>query len=284
LVTTDLVADNVATPALFLIHRESHKAIVVSAWPSIAMEPQPLPAAPAPVATFDPGAFFSRAPIPMPSPLLPSSSNLPEVAFIDKDGSVSRLHCSSEPEGGMLWTLDGSETRPVEELGISFNMADQFTLQGPFGYATMADPMPGPMQRWLVCGLVALALEHGVRVQRSAIPTVEAPSCDVEEGESSNESSPVARSRRGSNLSCCSNLSSGDHVEVQYKGSWLRGVLQDISGDVAQIQCDVDRCGVTTRAPLDRVRPLWSVEGDFNIEFEGLEAESEDFTKGFGQC
>jgi len=124
-----------------------------------------------------------------------------------------------------------------------------------------------------VCGLVGLALDHGVRVQRSSTPTVIAPSCD--EAASDTSGSPVARERS------LSSLSSGDHVEVKYKGNWLRGVLQDIQGEVAQIQCDVDDCGVITRAPLNRVRPSLT-DADFNIE--GLEPESEHVTEGFGQC
>jgi len=144
LVTTDLVADNVATPALFLIHKESHKAIVVSAWPSIAVEPPPV-APPMPVVLFDPAAFFNRAPLPFCSPVSlpnPNPSGLAEVAFIGTDGSVSRLHCAAE---GMLWTMNGSETRPVQELGVNFSLTEQFTLTGPFGSIAMADPLPGPM-------------------------------------------------------------------------------------------------------------------------------------------
>jgi len=118
-----------------------------------------------------------------------------------------------------------------------------------------------------------LALEHGVRVQRSSTPTVMTPACaqaDHSDSENSEASLPLAgRARRR-------RMSSGDHVEVEYKGSWLRGVLQDLHGEVAHVKCDVDDNGIITVAPVDRVRLA-----DFNIE--GQE-ESEHRAKGFGQC
>jgi len=261
LVTTDLVADNVATPALFLIHKESQKAIVVAAWPNIFVEPPPA------LASFDPSAFFSRT-LTQPSAPLPSPQALPEslgeaVVFIGKDGKESRLQCPAE--GGMLWTLDGVWSKPVEELGVSFNMDEQFMLTGPFGYTVIADPVPGPMQRWMVSSLVALALDCGVRVQRSSTPMVPAPSC----GESPMTSSD--------SLNSSMTMSEGDQVEVNYKGSWLRGILQAVQGEVAHVKCDVDANGVITVAPLDRVRLA-----DFNIG--SPKPESPQLTESFGQC
>jgi len=73
-------------------------------------------------------------------------------------------------------------------------------------------------------------------------------------------------------------MSSGEIVEVKYKGNWLRGVLQAVQGEVAHVKCDVDEKGVITVAPLNRVRLA-----DFDIE--GPEPETEQLTtEGFGQC
>lgn len=256
LVTTDLVTDNLATPALFLIHNESQKAIVVSAWPSVNVAPPPAP----PVAIFDPAAFFSR-PAPTPCVTLPDISSLPHVIFLGADGLVSRLHSSE----CMLWS-QGLESRQVTELGVSFSITDQFTLTGPFGACVISEPAPGPFQRFLVCGLVTLALEHGVRVQRSSTPTPEELSC--EEAQSDGEFTTSGRPR---------SMSSGDQVEVQYKGSWLRGILQDVKGEIAHVKCDVDESDVITLAPLDRVRPA-----DFNMECS--EADGEHFAESFSRC
>jgi len=264
LVTTDLVTGTVATPALFLINKESQKAIVVSAWPHISVVPPPAPV----VACFDPNAFFSRA-ASESSASLPSTPGLTEVFLTDKFGWVSRLHCPEE--GGMVWTLqncvEGSQTRQVEELGVSFSPSDEFTITGPFGCSVISEPAPGPIQRCLMHSLITLALEHGVRVQRNSLPTVTAPSCEEAESSSSSESgesSPTSRPR---------SMSSGDHVEVQYKGSWLRGILQAVQGELAHVKCDVDEGGVITVAPLDRVRPA-----DFHIECP--EADGEQLTEG----
>lgn len=257
LLTTDLVTDNVATPALFLIHNESQKAIVMSAWPSnisVALPPAP------PVPFFDPAAFFSRL-APTPCATLPDITSRPHVIFVGTNGLVSRLHSSE----GMLWT-QGLETRQVEELGVSFSITDQFTLTGPFGSCVISEPSPGPLQRCLVCELVTRALEHGVRVQRSSTPTHAELSC--EEAQSDGEFLPPGRPR---------SMSSGDQVEVQYKGNWLRGILQDVNGELAHVKCDVDENGVITVAPLDRVRPA-----DFNMEWS--EADGEHFAESFSRC
>jgi hypothetical protein len=256
LVTTDLVTDNVATPALFLIHNQSQKAIVVSAWPSISVALPPAP----PVAIFDPAAFFSR-PAPTPCVTLPDTMGTGLCVFLGTDGLVSRLHSSE----CMLWS-QGLETRQVTELGVSFSITDQFTLTGPFGSCVISDPAPGPFQRFLVSGLVTLALEHGVRVQRSSTPT--RTELSREEAQSDGEFPTPGRPR---------SMSSGDQVEVQYKGSWLRGILQDVKGELAHVKCDVDENGVITVAPLDRVRPA-----DFNIECS--EADGEHFAEGFSRC
>jgi len=286
LVTTDLVADSVATPALFLIHKQSQKAIVVSAWPNIFVEQ---PAAQPVAACFDPATFFQQLPPPLPtSPEgMVGLSGEPEVSFIGREGTLSRLHCPAE--GGMFWSIDGGAgqgllSRQVEELGVSFSLDEQFTIAGPFGFAVIADPMPGPMQRWLMCGLVALALDRGVRVHRSRTPTVAAPACaeaapscaDACEEGAESDSAPVTFRRRRI-------MSSGDSVEVKYKGSWLKGVLQAVQGEMAHVKCDVDENGVITVAPLNRVRLA-----DFDIESaepERVESALESLTEGgFGQC
>lgn len=259
LVTTDLVADNVATPALFLINKESQKAIVVSAWPNIFAEQ---PQAPPQVARFDPNAFFSQSPAqPMPPPLtVEPVAGQAEVIFKGRDDSVSTFHCP--PEGGVLWTLDfgdGQEavSRPMEDLGVSFCVEEQFTISGPFGFIEIADPPPGPIQRWVVSGLVALALDHGVRVHRTVpTPTTVHSSSEAEAGDETGRPK------------------SGDHVEVKYKGNWLRGIIQDVQGEVAHVKCDVDESGLITVAPLDRVRLA-------ELRPDGTET---DLTKGFSKC
>jgi len=224
LVTTDLVVQTMATPALFLIHRGNQAGIVVSAWPHIFEEPD-LPAlglgepVSPPVGNFDAIRFFDR------EPLSPSTVFEPEAApFIygevtftahifhsdddydsdDYHGAVHRLRRSKN--GGVQWTImreDGKNfVKPVEELRVSFSLDEQFTLVGPFGHAVILDPAPGENQRWLVCGLVALALENGVPVQRNDEPTVATPSCGQGNGVESPTRSPGM------------NMSSRDHAEV----------------------------------------------------------------------
>lgn len=53
-------------------------------------------------------------------------------------------------------------------------------------------------------------------------------------------------------------VSTGDRVEVEYKGQWFSGLLQGVDNDLANIQCDVDSPGVITVAPLTSVRPAGS--------------------------
>jgi len=293
LVTTDLVADNVVTPALFLIHRESRKAIVVSAWPNICVAEQPLPR----TVTFDPVAFFNRAPqslLPMPlcsSPLVEAAGGHSplqhlEVVFIGMGGEVNKLSCPTADI--MLWTRECGPLRalcrPVKELGVRFSQVnEQFTLSGPFGFTVIAHPLPGQMQHWFVCRLVALALEHGVNVRRCSTPVrrntmsheetkvaapswedsqeATAPSCDGVEG-----SGPALVARHHARRM---SWSSGDRVEVAQNGSWLQGVLQATQGEVAHVQCDVDESGVITVAPLESIR-----HGGIN----------DHLTEGFGQC
>lgn len=276
LVTTDLAqADNVVTPALFLIHKESQKAIVVSAWPSISVAEQPSP----PTASFDPTAFFSRAAPILRPPLVEQPTPLVEAAegdsstqqleeaeallFIGTAGEVNRLTCPAA--GGMLWTRDcgplGILSRPLKDLGVRFSQVnEQFTLSGPFGFTVVAKPLPGQMQRWFVCGLVALALEHGVSVRRCITPVrrnsaaleemeVPASCCEEAPAPSCDEAEPASQ-RRDRSMS----WTSGERVEVQYNGSWFQGVLQATQGEVAHVQCDVDESGVITVAPLESVR------------------------------
>jgi hypothetical protein len=262
LVTTDLVAQNVATPALFLIHKEHQAGIVVSAWPHIFAEPNlpglGPPVSP-PVGRFDANSFFdreSRNPStlfePEATPFISGEVTFTAHIFHSDDdltGVVNRLHRSKE--GDVLWTVkceDGSDiSKPVEELRVSFSLQDQFTLGGPFGHAVIVDPAPGVNQRWLVCGLVALALENGVPVQHNNEPTVATPS-------SLSQSSGI-------------NMSSGDHVEVKYKGNWLKGILQDVQGAFARVKCDIDDNGVMTVAPLNRLRPAQSAEAELSEGF-----------------
>jgi len=274
-VTSDLVTDNTATPALFLIHTRSEKALVVSDWPSIPAgagagaghnELPPVPQA------FNPAAFFSRdAP---PTAPLPGSSNDVEVFFLSNDGLVNRLCYVGEggrwtqggqpgeydwPAGqpGLLWT-QGNITKRVEDLGVSISVTEQFTLRGPFGDVVMCEPQPGPTQRFLVSGLVALALDHGVPVQRSNRQTTAA--CSGEEADECQLPRPRC-------------MSSGDQVEVKYGDSWFRGILQAVEGEIAHVKCDVDASDVITLAPLDSVRPA-------DIVVECPEADGEHLTEG----
>jgi hypothetical protein len=277
LVTTDLVADNVATPALFLINKHSQKAIVVSAWPNIFTEQQQQQQqlqqqGPNRVFGFDPNSFFTQprpqylCP-PLSQPLLEFASSSAcgqgEVLFKATDGSVNLFH--SQPEGGLLWMQDCGdgqpESRAFEELGVSFCIDEQFTISGPFGVLDIEDPVPGPQQRWWVSMLVSLALDHGIRVQSP-------PRFAEAEDEAQDEQSPGGRSTaaslqsedqaptRQTSRSSSSSWSSGDQVEVKYKGQWLKGELQDVQGETARVKCDVDqdKQGLITLAPLDRIR------------------------------
>lgn len=255
LVTTELIAEGVATPALFLIHKESERAIVVSSWPNVTI--QPLPAALCP--TFDPCAFFGRAAEAAPQPVQPQDvpqapRDAAEVSFVGRDGYRSKVFCSESV--GMKWFVDCGDghwrCENVEDLGVSFDIHDQFTLTGPLGFAVIAEPLPGPAQRLLVSNLVAMALEHGVRVQRSSSPLADQP----------------ARPR---------SMSSGDCVEVKYQGAWLRGVLCALHGEVAHVNCEVDEGDVITVAPLDSVRLA-----DFSSDVH--ETQCEQQTDTCGRC
>jgi len=119
----------------------------------------------------------------------------------------------------------------VEEIGVSFDAHDAFTITGPYGACTISDPLPGPAQRWLVNGMVAVALEHGVRVLSNGVASI-ALEDDLLDG----------------------SLIEGDTVEVLYGEHWFKGVLQAVHGEVAHVRCDVDTNGAITIAQLDRVR------------------------------
>jgi hypothetical protein len=255
LMTTDLRADGGPTPALFLINQATKRACVVSSWPSIpaVVEPQ------MPEDSFDPGSFFdcSKSSLQSPSTTIIQTSlaqQTDEVRFIDTHGYVSTMVST---ETGLEWARfndDGAnEQELVEEIGVSFDTNDEFTVTGPYGPCIICEPPSGPSQRWLVSELVAVALEHGVRVLRSSVPT-DAPDADS-----------LARQRR---------MSSGEVVEVLYGENWLRGVLQAVNGEIAEIRCDVDTNGAITRAPLDRVRLA-----GFNLEES--EAETEHVAGGY---
>jgi hypothetical protein len=259
LMTTDLVQEATPIPAIFLVSRECQRACVISSWPCVP------PAQPMPEATFDPNAFFSSSGPPRPSMLFdpPLPQPVEQVIFSDDEGYVSTM---AYTEHGLEWIRHRKDSAPVrflvEELGIVFDANEQFTVTGPHGPCVLTEPKPGPKQRWLVSGLVASALEHGVRVQRPSLPMRDS---DESVGSPSSQQS----------------MSSGDTVEVQYQGHWLRGVLQAVYGETAHVRCDVDTNGVITVAPLDRVRPAGrELETPRRLYFG--EAESEHIAES--QC
>jgi len=63
-------------------------------------------------------------------------------------------------------------------------------------------------------------------------------------------------------VSAAEPVTTGDFVEVEVDGEWCAGVLQAVDGEVANVQCDDDAPGVTTLAPLARVRPAALVRND----------------------
>jgi hypothetical protein len=239
LVTTEMAMENGLTPAFFLIHKESDKAIVVSSWPTLPEPPKATP-----YIGFDTAAFLS-------SRSWFSASTPGQMIFKSIDGSMNIL-CGSG-EAGLLWSVSSTDQdvmcRSVEELGLRFTSNDQFTITGPFGDAVIADPAPGPMQRLLVCKLVSLALDHGVRVAQASRPHAIAKSSCLK------SRAHKDRPRRKS-WSC------GDRVEVNYEGGWLAGVMHAVVGDAAHVRCDGDAIDVITVAPLSQVRAARSTIDD----------------------
>jgi hypothetical protein len=232
--TTELHTDTTPMPALFLINQSSHRACVVSSWPKVPV----LAAQQSPQASFDPRSFFgcSKSAEPstssntvMQTPLLQRAE---EVSFVDTEGYASVMVST---DGRLAWARSRHDCVPdellVEEIGVSFDANDEFTVTGPHGPCIINDPPAGPAQRWLVNGMVAVALEHGVRISSSGVQRIA-----LEDDLLDNS------------------LIAGDTVEVLYGEHWLRGVLEAVDGAVAHIRCDVDTNGAITRAPLDRVR------------------------------
>jgi hypothetical protein len=234
--TTELHADTTPMPALFLINQSSHRACVVSSWPNV---PATLAAQQVTQASFDPRSFFGCSKSAesqtctntiIQTPLLQRAE---EVSFVDTEGYACVMVST---DAGLAWARSRHdserEERLVEDIGVSFDSNDEFTVTGPYGRCIINDPPPGPAQRWLVNGMVAVALEHGVRVSSSGVQRIA-----LEDDLLDNS------------------LIAGDTVEVLWDGEhWLRGVLEAVDGAMAHIRCDVDTNGAITRAPLDRVR------------------------------
>lgn len=248
LTTTELHTEATPMPALFLINQSSQRACVVSSWPKV-----PVPQLPQAQTSFDPGSFFCSIK-PTESTMAsncvwqtPLPQQAEEVSFVDTDGYACKM---VSLEVGLAWERtrgdDAPEQRLVEEIGVSFDMMEQFTVSGPYGPCVINDPFPGPGQRWLVNGMVALALEHGIKVLSNGCRLPTDDMSDILDD----------------------HLIAGDAVEVLYGEHWLRGVLQAVHGEIAHIRCDVDTNGAITRAPLDRVRPA-------SLRFEGPEGEAE---------
>jgi len=275
LLGADVASEGETHPAIFLVHRTSAQAVVVASWPTLtpaflAGGAPPLPDAAAP--RFDAAAYFgahasATAQMPM---------SIRKVVFVDEDGDVSSLIPNAVPGGaadscslgrctgcGIEWALNDCERRRVEEFGVYFDAIDRCTLTGPFGSIVVAEPKPGPEQRELVRHLLYMASEQGISVtnhcdcpprSKVAIAKPTDSSCG-----SASASAPttcraggIAHVQAGSQLV---NMSTGDHVEVEFEGEWFSGVLQGVEGDVAHVKCDVDEPSVITLAHVSSVRP-----------------------------
>jgi len=234
LMSTELHSDHGPIPAMWLINQSSHRACVVSSWPSI---PAPIVQQIPEATPFDPGSFFgssksSQPPISSSICLTPLPQQPEQVSFVDREGYACTF---VNADTGLAWARSREDSpcehRLVEEIGVSFDAHDAFTITGPYGACTISDPLPGPAQRWLVNGMVAVALEHGVRVLSNGVASI-ALEDDLLDG----------------------SLIEGDTVEVLYGEHWFKGVLQAVHGEVAHVRCDVDTNGAITIAQLDRVR------------------------------
>lgn len=257
MLSVEMCVEGDTMPGLFLVRREDSAAIVVSAWPK-------LPSAigvPSSCSSFDAGKFFEGM-----SDMKPDTA---KAVFFGHDGLANTLSFSRS--GAVQWEQEGRGSQQMHEIGIDFRVCESpeyehFSLTGPFGRITIADPLPGSAQREIVEEIVSLSLEHGLHVHHARSPS----STAVRDSTTSSVLAvapdavrPVCRLSTGPLLVAVSEhvehpqtppVSKGDSVEVQYQGKWFTGVLQGVQGEFALVSCDVDDPDIITVAPLRKVR------------------------------
>jgi len=261
MLSVEMCVEGDTMPGLFLVRREDSAAIVVSAWPNLPS----VIGAPSSCSSFSAAKFFEGV-----------SDTKPDTAkavFFDCDGLANTLSfCRS---GTVQWEQEGKGSQQMHEIGLEFHVCEppefeHFSLTGPFGRITIADPLPGSAQREIVEEIVSLSLEHGLHVHSSRSPSSAAAQdlttssvLQVGLDGALDGFRPDCRLGTGPLLVAvaehqeCAQLppvSRGDSVEVQYEGEWFSGVLQGFQGEFALVCCDVDDPNIVTVAPLRKVR------------------------------
>lgn len=234
-------------PAIFLINRESSQAIVVGSWPTLREVAVVTPASGD--LCFDPVQHFGLATVAATasSTSRPPALRVAEITFIDGDGNAIKLNPANG--GGIEWSVNGSMGHLFQEIGVYFTATHQCTFLGPFGPTLVAVPAQGVLQRELARHIIVMAVEQRVIVR-----------CEPE-SESEFVAASVLAEKVGARTAHLieptnmSRVSSGDRVEVEYRGEWFRGVVQCINGDVARIRCDADEPSVITLTHISNVRP-----------------------------
>jgi len=287
MLSVEMCVEGDSMPGLFLVRREDSTAIVVSAWPKLPS----LISASSSSQAFDAAKFFEGM-----SDMKPETA---KAVFFGHDGLANTLSFSRS--GLVHWEREGSDSQQMHELGIDFHVCDppeyeHFSLTGPFGRVTIADPMPGSAQREIVEEIVSLALEHSLRVHHAQSPsstvlqeagafaprstalpeasTSSVPALalegdlDDDRPRSQHAAAPLlAAVSEHLELTQTPPVSKGDSVEVQYQGEWFSGVLQGVQGEFALVSCDVDDPDIITVAPLRKVRAASydESEGDHGV-------------------
>jgi len=263
MLSVEMCVEGDTMPGLFLVRREDAAAIVVSAWPKLP--PSIGAGASSSCHSFDAGKFFEGM-----SDMKPDTA---KAVFFGHDGLANSLSFSRS--GAVQWDREGSGSQQMHELGIDFHVCEppeyeHFSLTGPFGRVTIADPLPGAAQREIVEEIVSLSLEHGLQVHHALSPSSTTPQesttssvlAVASEGHL-DDGRPSCRFGAGPLLVAVTEhvespqpppVSKGDSVEVQYQGKWFSGVLQGVQGEFALVSCDVDDPDIITVAPLRKVR------------------------------
>jgi hypothetical protein len=259
MLSVEMCVEGDTMPGLFLVRREDSTAIVVSAWPKL---PPPTGSSSS-SHSLDAAKFFDGM-----SDMKPDTA---KAVFFGSDGLANTLSFSRSRM--VCWEREGSGSHQMGELGIDFHVCDppeyeHFSLTGPFGRVTIADPPPGAAQREIVEEIVSLSLEHGLRVHHALSSSSAAPkdaatssvAAILSEDHLHGDANQVAA---GPLLAAAVPelpqppavaIYEGDSVEVQYQGKWFSGKLQGIQGNFALVSCDVDDPDIITVAPLRKVR------------------------------
>eukprot|EP00927_Polykrikos_kofoidii_P061146 TRINITY_DN56017_c0_g1_i1.p1 TRINITY_DN56017_c0_g1~~TRINITY_DN56017_c0_g1_i1.p1 ORF type:complete len:425 (+),score=47.69 TRINITY_DN56017_c0_g1_i1:128-1276(+) len=179
-VCTEMSPDGQTPPAIFLIHRESLRAICVAPWPlfpnmacvetqatSFALE----------VLHFDPRKHFGLGFVGTTLATKLEAEILPDITFVDGDGAVIKLTPANDR--GMQWHVNGSTQFPVEELSVHFPSSGHCTITGP-SPALVAVPQHGEDQRKLARSILIMAMRQRVRVRCNSMSMARVPSAREE--------------------------------------------------------------------------------------------------------